>query len=122
MPTYEFVCTICGQNIEVFQRIGDDPLTTCEVCGGALRKVFFPAGIVFRGSGFYKTDSRSGSKSKVASKTGETKSSDSKSSESSESSKSSDSGSSKSSDSSTPSSSEGAKSKDTKSSEKEKAG
>jgi putative FmdB family regulatory protein len=62
MPTYEYECTSCGQHIEVFQRISEDPLTTCGVCGGALRKVFHPAGIVFKGSGFYATDSRSGSK------------------------------------------------------------
>ena len=63
MPTYEYECTSCGQHIEVFQRISEDALTTCGVCGGALRKVFHPAGIVFKGSGFYATDSRSGSKS-----------------------------------------------------------
>ena len=63
MPTYEYECTSCGQHIEVFQRISEDPLTTCGVCGGTLRKVFHPAGIVFKGSGFYATDSRSSSKS-----------------------------------------------------------
>jgi putative FmdB family regulatory protein len=62
MPTYEYGCTSCGQRIEVFQRISEDPLTTCGVCGGKLRKVFHPAGIVFKGSGFYATDSRSSSK------------------------------------------------------------
>ncbi|HEY7755013.1 MAG TPA: FmdB family zinc ribbon protein [Actinomycetota bacterium] len=62
MPTYEYECTSCGQHIEVFQRITEDPLTTCGACGGPLRKVFHPAGIVFKGSGFYATDSRSGSK------------------------------------------------------------
>jgi len=51
---------VCGQHIEVFQRISEEPLTTCGVCGGPLRKVFHPAGIVFKGSGFYATDSRSG--------------------------------------------------------------
>jgi putative FmdB family regulatory protein len=61
MPTYEYECTSCGQHIEVFQRISEDPLTTCGVCGGKLRKVFHPAGIVFKGSGFYATDSRSAS-------------------------------------------------------------
>jgi len=59
MPTYEYECTACGQHIEVFQRITEDPLSTCGVCGGALRKVFHPVGIVFKGSGFYATDSRS---------------------------------------------------------------
>lgn len=58
MPTYEFRCVDCGNRVEVFQRIGDEPLTVCEVCGGAMRKVFHPAGIVFKGSGFYATDSR----------------------------------------------------------------
>jgi putative FmdB family regulatory protein len=58
MPTYEYECTACGQHIEVFQRFSEDPLTTCGVCGGKLRKVFHPAGIVFKGSGFYATDSR----------------------------------------------------------------
>jgi putative FmdB family regulatory protein len=59
MPTYEYECTGCGQHIEVFQRFSEDSLTTCRNCGGALRKVFHPAGIVFKGSGFYATDSRS---------------------------------------------------------------
>jgi len=59
MPTYEYACTRCGQHVEVFQRISETPLTTCGVCGGPLRKVFHPAGIVFKGSGFYATDSRS---------------------------------------------------------------
>ena len=59
MPTYEYECTACGQHIEVFQRFSEDALTTCGNCGGALRKVFHPAGIVFKGSGFYATDNRS---------------------------------------------------------------
>ena len=63
MPTYEYECTSCGQHIEVFQRFTEDPLTICGVCGGALRKVFHPAGIVFKGSGFYATDSRKSSSS-----------------------------------------------------------
>src|SRR5687768_12210523 len=58
MPTYEYECTSCGQHIEVFQRFSEDALKTCGVCGGPLRKVFHPAGIVFKGSGFYSTDSR----------------------------------------------------------------
>jgi putative FmdB family regulatory protein len=76
MPTYEYQCTSCGHQIEVFQRITEDPLTTCGVCGGPLRKVFHPAGIVFKGSGFYATDSRKGS-----SKTGSDGSSSSSSSD-----------------------------------------
>ncbi|HET7234964.1 MAG TPA: FmdB family zinc ribbon protein [Actinomycetota bacterium] len=68
MPTYEYECTACGQHIEVFQRFSEDPLTTCGVCGGPLRKVFHPAGIVFKGSGFYATDSRSKKPSTTSSK------------------------------------------------------
>jgi len=58
MPTYEYVCRSCGTHVEVYQRFNDDPLTECGVCGGPLRKVFHPAGILFKGSGFYATDSR----------------------------------------------------------------
>jgi putative FmdB family regulatory protein len=58
MPTYEYACIQCGNRFDIFQRIGDEPLRICDVCGGDLRKVFHPAGIVFKGSGFYKTDSR----------------------------------------------------------------
>jgi|SRR5215211_7306640 putative FmdB family regulatory protein len=58
MPTYEYACTECGNRTEVVQSISDAPLTTCAVCGGRLRKVFSPVGIVFKGSGFYRTDSR----------------------------------------------------------------
>jgi putative FmdB family regulatory protein len=58
MPTYEYACTECGDRTEVMQSIADAPLTTCTVCGGQLRKVFSPVGIVFKGSGFYRTDSR----------------------------------------------------------------
>ena len=64
MPTYEYACQSCGRHVEVFQKFSEDPLTTCEVCGGALRKVFHPAGILFKGSGFYATDSRRSSASK----------------------------------------------------------
>ena len=67
MPTYEYACTSCGEHLEVVQSFKDDPLTECAVCGGELRKVFAPIGVVFKGSGFYKTDSRSGSGSKAAS-------------------------------------------------------
>jgi putative FmdB family regulatory protein len=58
MPTYEYVCTECGDHTEVVRSFADAPLTTCTVCGGPLRKVFSPVGIVFKGSGFYRTDSR----------------------------------------------------------------
>lgn len=58
MPTYEYACTECGHQLEAVQKFTDDPLTECPVCGGKLRKVFSSVGIVFKGSGFYRTDSR----------------------------------------------------------------
>lgn len=58
MPTYEYACTECGDRTEVVRSFSDAPPTTCTVCGGLLRKVFSPVGIVFKGSGFYRTDSR----------------------------------------------------------------
>jgi putative FmdB family regulatory protein len=61
MPTYEYVCKSCGEHIDVVQSFHDEPLNECPACGGQLRKVFGNIGIVFKGSGFYKTDSRSGS-------------------------------------------------------------
>ena len=61
MPTYQYTCTDCGEPVEAVQKFTDDPLTACAVCGGRLRKVFSPVGIVFKGSGFYRTDSRNGS-------------------------------------------------------------
>ena len=70
MPTYEYVCLQCGRHTEAYQSFSDEPLSTCPHCGGALRKVFHPAGILFRGSGFYKTDSRSGAKSASGSSDG----------------------------------------------------
>ncbi|HZR50729.1 MAG TPA: FmdB family zinc ribbon protein [Streptosporangiaceae bacterium] len=63
MPTYQYACRECGQQVEAVQKFSDDPLTVCDNCGGSLRKVFSPVGIVFKGSGFYRTDSRSGSTS-----------------------------------------------------------
>jgi putative FmdB family regulatory protein len=61
VPTYQYVCTECGGEIEAVQKFTDDPLTVHDACGGRLRKVFSPVGIVFKGSGFYRTDSRKGS-------------------------------------------------------------
>ncbi|MDA8277336.1 MAG: FmdB family transcriptional regulator [Actinomycetota bacterium] len=66
MPRYEYICKSCSYNFEVQQSFSDDPLTTCEKCGGELRKVFGNIGITFKGSGFYKTDSRSSTTSAVA--------------------------------------------------------
>ncbi|MGM0819515.1 MAG: FmdB family zinc ribbon protein, partial [Actinomycetota bacterium] len=59
MPTYEYACRQCGEHLEVVQSFRDDPLDTCGVCGGTLRKVFSAAGIIFKGSGYYVTDTRS---------------------------------------------------------------
>ena len=61
MPTYQYRCTECGGQLEAVQKFTDDPLTVHADCGGRLRKVFSPVGIVFKGSGFYRTDSRKGS-------------------------------------------------------------
>jgi putative FmdB family regulatory protein len=63
MPTYQYRCTECGEDLEAVQKFSDPALTTCPTCGGQLRKVFNAVGVVFKGSGFYRTDSRSGSKS-----------------------------------------------------------
>ena len=70
MPTYEYACRSCGDEFEVVQSFTDPPRTECTVCGGALRKVFSPVGIAFKGTGFYKTDSRSGSGTGRARKAG----------------------------------------------------
>ena len=63
MPTYQYTCTDCGEPVEAVQKFTDAPLAVCAACGGRLRKVFSPVGIVFKGSGFYRTDSRNGSSS-----------------------------------------------------------
>jgi putative FmdB family regulatory protein len=68
MPTYEYECTTCGRRSEVVQSFTDPALTTCEECGGPLRKVFGSVGVVFKGSGFYKTDSRGTTKSATSTK------------------------------------------------------
>jgi putative FmdB family regulatory protein len=64
VPTYEYACTACDDRLEVVQRFTDDPLTECPSCTGTLRKVFSAVGVVFKGSGFYKTDSRGSSSAK----------------------------------------------------------
>ena len=81
MPTYEYRCKECGEELEVVQAFTDDPLTECPACGGPLRKVFGNIGITFKGSGFYKTDSRS--KSSASSNSSSDSSSPSESSSSS---------------------------------------
>ena len=58
MPTYEYECTKCAHRFEIVQRFADAALTSCQLCEGDLRKVYAPVGVVFKGSGFYKNDSR----------------------------------------------------------------
>ncbi|MDH6706310.1 putative FmdB family regulatory protein [Kitasatospora sp. MAA19] len=65
MPTYQYQCTECGNGLEAVQKFTDEALTTCPDCQGRLRKVFSAVGVVFKGSGFYRTDSRSSSSSTV---------------------------------------------------------
>ena len=67
MPTYQYACTACGAKHEAVQSFTDAHLTDCPTCGGLLRKVFSAVGVVFKGSGFYKNDSRSGDKKEGAS-------------------------------------------------------
>lgn len=76
MPTYQYACTECGHEFEAVQKFSDDALTECPSCTGKLRKVFSAVGVVFKGSGFYRTDSRAGAKSESS---GSSKSSDSSS-------------------------------------------
>ncbi|MBF4580128.1 FmdB family zinc ribbon protein [Frigoribacterium sp. VKM Ac-2530] len=80
MPTYSYRCTECGNAFDVVQSFTDDSLTVCPVCQGVLRKVFSPVGVTFNGSGFYRTDSRSGSGSSSGSAGTSSSSSDKKSS------------------------------------------
>jgi putative FmdB family regulatory protein len=72
VPTYQYVCTECGGQLEAVQKFTDESLTVHEDCGGRLRKVFSPVGIVFKGSGFYKTDSRSSGSSGASTSTSST--------------------------------------------------
>lgn len=104
MPTYEYRCKDCGEHLEIVQSFSDDPLTVCPTCDGTLRKVFNSVGISFKGSGFYKNDSRSSSGSSSSG----TSSSSSSGNGSSSTSSSSDSGSGSSSSSSSTSKSEAA--------------
>lgn len=103
MPTYQYQCTECGEGLEAVQKFTDDALTVCPSCDGRLKKVFSAVGIVFKGSGFYRNDSRGSSSSSTPSPATASKSSDSKPSES----KTSASASSSSSDSKSSSSSSG---------------
>ncbi|MFD9705118.1 FmdB family zinc ribbon protein [Lentzea sp. NPDC059081] len=86
MPTYQYACTACEHRFEAVQSFSDASLTECPECSGKLRKLFGAVGVVFKGSGFYRTDSRSGSSKSTTSSSSSTSSSDSKPSTSSSSS------------------------------------
>ncbi|MEU5897834.1 MULTISPECIES: FmdB family zinc ribbon protein [Streptomyces] len=109
MPTYQYQCTECGEGLEAVQKFTDDALTVCPNCDGRLKKVFSAVGIVFKGSGFYRNDSRGSSSSSTpanaSSKSGSGSSSSTSDSKAASSSSSSDSKSSGSSAASTSSSS-----------------
>ncbi|AEY89928.1 MULTISPECIES: FmdB family zinc ribbon protein [Streptomyces] len=88
MPTYQYQCTECGEGLEAVQKFTDDALTVCPNCNGRLKKVFSAVGIVFKGSGFYRNDSRGSTSSstpasKPAASSSDTKASSSTSSSSS---------------------------------------
>lgn len=68
MPVYEYACTVCGERTEAKQSFSDPPLKECPVCGGTLRKLYSPVGIVFKGSGFYSTDRNKARESAAVSK------------------------------------------------------
>jgi putative FmdB family regulatory protein len=90
VPTYSYACTECGNRFDIVQGFADDALTTCEKCSGRLRKLFNSVGIVFKGSGFYRTDSREDGKKSKSSVNGSSTSDAASSSGSSEKSGSSD--------------------------------
>ncbi|MFF9393477.1 FmdB family zinc ribbon protein [Streptomyces griseoluteus] len=83
MPTYQYQCKDCGEGLEAVQKFTDDALTECPSCGGPLKKVFSAVGIVFKGSGFYRNDSRGASSSSSPAAKSSSSSSDAKSSSSS---------------------------------------
>ena len=85
MPTYQYACTACEHRFEAVQSFSDASLTECPECSGKLRKLFGAVGVVFKGSGFYRTDSRSGSSKSTSSSTASSTSSSSTSSSSSDS-------------------------------------
>ena len=74
MPTYGYRCPTCSTEFELWQSMRDDPHASCPTCGAAATRQFFPAGIVFKGSGFYKTDSRGAASSSITSDGGDSKS------------------------------------------------
>ncbi|MVA76605.1 FmdB family transcriptional regulator [Auraticoccus sp. F435] len=73
MPTYQYRCTQCDHELEVVQKFSDSALTVCPSCQGSLRKIYNAVGVVFKGSGFYKTDSRAAGSSSDSSSNGSTK-------------------------------------------------
>lgn len=77
MPTYSYQCTECGDRFDIVQAFTDDALTTCKRCSGRLRKRFNSVGVVFKGSGFYRTDSRESGKKSAGSTNGSSSSSES---------------------------------------------
>ncbi|KPC63217.1 FmdB family zinc ribbon protein [Streptomyces chattanoogensis] len=79
MPTYQYQCTACGEGLEAVQKFTDDALTECPSCNGRLKKVFSAVGIVFKGSGFYRNDSRGSSSSSSPAKSSSSSSSSSSS-------------------------------------------
>jgi putative FmdB family regulatory protein len=83
MPTYQYACTECGHAFEQFQSFSDDALTVCPECDGRLRKVFNAVGVVFKGSGFYRTDSRGKESTSTSTAASSSSSSDGSSSSSS---------------------------------------
>jgi len=91
MPIYEYACTACGERTEARQSFTDPPLDTCPICGGSLRKLYSPVGVVFKGSGFYSTDNnkaaKKGKSSETASEGSKESSKDTKSKDSSSSSR-----------------------------------
>jgi putative FmdB family regulatory protein len=80
VPTYQYACTACGHQLEAVQSFADEPLTECPACEGRLRKVFSAVGVVFKGSGFYRTDSRAAASSKESGSNGSAPKKDSASS------------------------------------------
>jgi putative FmdB family regulatory protein len=107
VPTYQYACTdsACGHRFETVQSVSDDPLTLCPLCEGRLRKVFSAVGVVFKGSGFYRTDSRSDSRGSSNGKSSSSSSTETSAAKSSSSSSTSSSGPASSSSSGTASSS-----------------
>lgn len=73
MPTYEYQCKTCRQHFERVQRFSDAPVTECPSCGGEVRRVIYPAGVIFKGTGWYKTDSRKGGDGEAKTSGSETK-------------------------------------------------